>query len=808
MDPTEFQKLIQRKVNDGNSILLVAPTGLGKTFAVTGDLEENFKKTVYAVPLRALGDGIRKSITELERNDGPIEVVVHHGDRQESTLFSEEVIVTTYDQVVCGTPGLPLSLPLKAGHAVAGSLLMSRLILDEGHLAWGISDRALSILLGIIDFRKKFGLQTILLTATLPDNIAKKISERLGMDLLIVGKGEDDCYLSTDEGLIVREENRRVKISTIDIKKQRKKSSLDYTPLIKLLTKKSGKRIYFANTVERIQKVYDLLVNQVDQTKVIVLHNRMPKKMRSKAEEEALKFFSKNGDDGNVILLTNQVAEAGLDISAPFVISDPAPVDTLIQRAGRCARWFRQGPTEGEFIVLKPPRNTIEGSNRDAEINMALPYQSIFVIETVYKNFVQPEYLTWDVEREWMSKAWGGGEENATKSLNRSLDQITFALNLFDRAAQERSPGKIADAFRKILSVEVAVEKGDRIYLDDLANRNLQTLLGEGKRPETSSISLGKAWSLVRDSRGGAAVIRYEDGELQIQPADSVRLGDVLVVPSTMAYLHPVKGLCFGNGNDVEGAILSSKWFEKEQFKRAKIQFPSRQQTLFEHSRNVMEKTYERLITPGKYHETLIKILGFLEPEKDPEKLANTIAQLAAVGAAFHDVGKADRHWQEKARSMDEYTSDKLIGRTKNSGERIGVPHTPPSFTATIKTCEILLGSVESAEHLIRTISLASSRHHSSLLNPALVDYNFQPHENIKEFIEKVFEELNVPETVLNQTDEIAEASKKKPAPEQVPLMLPNEDLFPLYALIGRAILLSDREDAADQELEKWRETS
>ena len=32
-----------------------------------------------------------------------------------------------------------------------------------------------------------------------------------------------------------------------------------------------------------------------------------------------------------------------------------------------------------------------------------------------------------------------------------------------------------------------------------------------------------------------------------------------------------------------------------------------------------------------------------------------------------------------------------------------------------------------------------------------------------------------------------------------------NDDLFPIYALVGRAILMADREDAAGRELEQWR---
>jgi len=43
---------------------------------------------------------------------------------------------------------------------------------------------------------------------------------------------------------------------------------------------------------------------------------------------------------------------------------------------------------------------------------------------------------------------------------------------------------------------------------------------------------------------------------------------------------------------------------------------------------------------------------------------------------------------------------------------------------------------------------------------------------------------------------------------EDVPLLLPNVNLFPIYALVGRAILMADREDAAGEELEKWRAES
>lgn len=56
---TTFQLKVQEALRQGKRLILLAPTGLGKTLAVTADVQEKFTKTVYAVRLRALGVGIR-----------------------------------------------------------------------------------------------------------------------------------------------------------------------------------------------------------------------------------------------------------------------------------------------------------------------------------------------------------------------------------------------------------------------------------------------------------------------------------------------------------------------------------------------------------------------------------------------------------------------------------------------------------------------------------------------------------------------------------------------------------------------------
>ena len=90
MKYTQFQSHVQTKLKNGESLLLVAPTGLGKTLAVTGDVQDKFCKTVYAVPLRALGIGIKKELSCFNRNGKQIIPVIHHGDLKKANYSGKK----------------------------------------------------------------------------------------------------------------------------------------------------------------------------------------------------------------------------------------------------------------------------------------------------------------------------------------------------------------------------------------------------------------------------------------------------------------------------------------------------------------------------------------------------------------------------------------------------------------------------------------------------------------------------------------------------------------------------------------------
>jgi CRISPR-associated endonuclease/helicase Cas3 len=746
------------------------------------------------VPLRALAGSIADEVRGLERSGKNIHVAVHHGDIFESELFGEEVVVTTYDQIVCAVPGLPLSLPLSAGHAVAGALLMSRLVLDEVHLAWSISPEALVILFGILEFRQRLGLQTVLMTATMPESVAQLIATRMKMALVVAG----DKETADDERLKKRNENRVVSISLMRIKDRRTdEKAADLTEVVDLLRERQGKRIYFANTPDRLQSAYDLLKNAgIDMDQVTVLHNRMPGSWRAEAEELVrVRFGKKDGPNGDWLLLTNQVAEAGLNISAPFVLSDPAPVDTLIQRAGRCARWFREQRTEGIFKVISPPKKTLK--------DWALPYreESVKLAQDELENILGTEAtarLGWETEKRWIDAAWLGynNEQKRIKEVEKYLDKTAFALNLFDRASQQHSPGAIASVFREIMSVQVAVvQTTEEGVISDLSLK-----LRSGYDLDPSSISVNRGYALISDAKGRAIVVRNRD-ELVIEKNPSfLAPGDLLLVPPSVAYLHKPKGLCFGDGSHAGDAALSKLVRRIQRPNNRKME--SRPQSLWGHTAGVMRGVRRRLLEPGDYRSALVNILERLEGPGRARDLANVIGRLAILATGFHDLGKCGKRWQERAHEIDPDSTEELIGRTRNTAKRMGVPHTPPGFFAALTACSAALGNQEETDHLVRAIALAAARHHSSLLDPTAVrGYQFAPVEASIGFVDQVLREGE-----LDGIDaaRILDAARSSGTPAGVPLMLPNDDLFPIYALVGRAILISDREDAAGTPLEGW----
>jgi len=344
----DFQKDTKEMLIAGKSVLISAPTGLGKTRAAILPFVPQFNgkrklstRIMYTLPIRALSKGIQDEFKAFD-----VEPVIHHGEEPESEIFSERAIITTIDQYLTAFAGAPLSWASSASHAASGALLTSYTVFDEVHLL--SPQKGLPLLFAVLKLRHRWNLPTTVMTATLPDSVIEFLTTHCGLEKAEASKSDVE----------ERDAWREISLSFHD-------QEADISAFINLIKGKyengQNKIIVFVNTVDKAVLVYRQLLElcsthemSIEQDQILLAHSRFTKKHRQGIEAEIHKRFGK-GSHLTGILVTTQVAEAGLNISAPLVVTELSPMDSLIQRAGRCTRFKPEsGKAKGEIIVVKP----------------------------------------------------------------------------------------------------------------------------------------------------------------------------------------------------------------------------------------------------------------------------------------------------------------------------------------------------------------------------------------------------------------------------------------------------------------------
>jgi CRISPR-associated endonuclease/helicase Cas3 len=120
------------------------------------------------------------------------------------------------------------------------------------------------------------------------------------------------------------------------------------------------------NTVGLAQETYLELKNQLepDKIRVELFHARFPFGRRMKIERRVLRRYGTRGKQFNkrrqrVVLVASQVVEQSLDLDFDLMVSDVAPVDLALQRAGRLHRHERgsrpAGVADPQLWLIEPP---------------------------------------------------------------------------------------------------------------------------------------------------------------------------------------------------------------------------------------------------------------------------------------------------------------------------------------------------------------------------------------------------------------------------------------------------------------------
>lgn len=180
----------------------------------------------------------------------------------------------------------------------------------------------------------------------------------------------------------------------------------------------SGCGAVIVNTVQRAQDLYSLLKSRVDgDTELLLFHARYPADERSEREKRVLTCFGRGkGADRppRALLIATQVVEQSLDIDFDFMLTDLAPVDLLLQRAGRLHRHERERPE-----AHREPRLIVAGFQRDREPELK---------QTAW-GFVYDPYLLY--------RTWGIAGKEATWQLPEDIDRLVQAVYAHDAFEEE-----------------------------------------------------------------------------------------------------------------------------------------------------------------------------------------------------------------------------------------------------------------------------------------------------------------------------------------------------------------------------------
>ncbi|MGA2449822.1 MAG: CRISPR-associated helicase Cas3', partial [Polyangiaceae bacterium] len=123
-----------------------------------------------------------------------------------------------------------------------------------------------------------------------------------------------------------------------------------------------GRIAWIRNTVSEAQVAWDAARGAG--AEALLFHARMRARDRARVEREVLEGFGRDGNRETGLVIATQVIEQSLDLDFDLLLSDLAPIDLLMQRAGRLHRHLDSRPRPAGFDrrlrILIPPQAEVD----------------------------------------------------------------------------------------------------------------------------------------------------------------------------------------------------------------------------------------------------------------------------------------------------------------------------------------------------------------------------------------------------------------------------------------------------------------
>lgn len=393
-------------INQPAILLAEAPMGEGKTeAALYAHLELQRRlghRGLYvALPTKATGNAMFARVLEFLRSqncDRPLDLQLLHGGALLNDSYQQlkpgGIFDTTSDgEVRAGEWFTHKKRALLSEYGV-GTIDQALLtILPVRHQfvrLWGLANRVVvfdeihaydaytgTLLLHLLRWLLALGSSIVLLSATLPPQIRRQLAALTGAQ----PPAQEAAY----PRLSVYQIGQPVRQTPFDADPARHLAmtiapvTADLSAIKAALDERlvpGGYALALLNTVQRAQQLYrdygdgePLVVDGAhvgkrlaDGTEVYLFHARFPADQRQRREDAMLKVFGPPGKtepggetgarSGRKLLIATQVAEQSLDLDFDLIATDLAPIDLLLQRAGRLWRHARGARPASEPVLI------------------------------------------------------------------------------------------------------------------------------------------------------------------------------------------------------------------------------------------------------------------------------------------------------------------------------------------------------------------------------------------------------------------------------------------------------------------------
>ena len=427
-EPNKMQcEIVQQ---DSERIILNAGCGEGKTaaallFAQKLLKENRIDRIIFTLPTKFTANNLSKDLTDHEKYAIPEDLVgITHGDAAEflqqraqegnnddtdedekhnlimaqvfeNSIYAKPITISTVDHLI-----MSFYHGYKYADRAFSNIASSLVVFDEVHY---YEKHTLGAIAETMRRLTELQIPHLVMTATIPKAVHNELDklvtdqpyrfQRAPAVIEKTSKPKTPFEIEQLSDSLIDEEDKSVSDELLELIQQ----NID------------RKQIIFANQVARAKKIYQTLAESGFDENLICYHSGFISKHRNEKEKIIRAFFKKPEhrtetdisalecrDFYNTqpcILVSTQVSELSLDISADVMYSEIAPIDSIVQRGGRLNR-KGESPMQDDYVhrmYIAPPYKSEKA---------CLPYE-LDILQRSWEAFEQ--YYTFQNACDWVN---------------------------------------------------------------------------------------------------------------------------------------------------------------------------------------------------------------------------------------------------------------------------------------------------------------------------------------------------------------------------------------------------------------------